>query len=82
MRFFVTTDNILYLHEGIRLLYTTCRYLQDVVLENTCFHVMPPLPAHPLKKIPTAAVELPIIFLMVHSLSCGTLLQIKYVNNC
>ena len=50
VRFFVTTDNILYLHEGIRLLYTTCRYLQDVVLENTCFHVMPPLPAHPLKK--------------------------------
>ena len=50
VRFFVTTDNILYLHEGIHLLYTTCRYLQDVVLENTCFHVMPPLPAHPLKK--------------------------------
>ena len=50
VRFFVTTDNILYLHEGICLLYTTCRYLQDVVLENTCFHVMPPLPAHPLKK--------------------------------
>ena len=28
------------------------------------------------------AVELLIIFLMIHSLSCGTLLQIKDVNNC
>ena len=50
VRFFVTTDNIVYLHEGIRLLYTTCRYLQDVVLENTCFHIMPPPPCPPPKK--------------------------------
>ena len=50
VRFFVTTDNIMYLHEGIRLLYTTCRYLQDVIIENTCFHAMPPPPCPPPKK--------------------------------
>ena len=50
VRFFITTNNIEHLNEGIRLLYTTSRYLQDVLIANTCFHVMPPPPCPPPKK--------------------------------
>ena len=43
------TTNISNIHKGIQLTYTTCRYLQDVLLTNPCFHEMPPAPCPPKK---------------------------------
>ena len=45
--FYQQTTNISNIHKGIRLTYTTCRYLQDVLLANPCFHEMPPPPCPP-----------------------------------
>ena len=42
--FYKQTTYISNIHKGIRLTYTTCRYLQDVLLTNPCFHEMPPPP--------------------------------------
>ena len=46
-RFYKQSTNISNIHKGIRLTYTTCRYLQDVLLANPCFHEMPPPPCPP-----------------------------------
>ena len=48
-RFFVNATDISKLHKAIWLTYTTCRFLQDVVLANPCFHEMPPPPCPPKK---------------------------------
>ena len=52
LRFYKQTTNISSLHKGIRLTYTTCRYLQDLLLAaNPCFHEMsPPPPSRPPQK--------------------------------
>lgn len=50
LRFYRQTTNISSLHKGIRLTYTTCRYLQDLLLANPCFHEMPPPPSRPPQK--------------------------------
>ena len=50
LRFYRQTTNISSLHKGIRLTYTTCRYLQDLLLANPCFHEMPPPPSCPPQK--------------------------------
>ena len=47
LHFYKQTTNILNLHKGIWLTYTTCRYLQDLLLTNPCFHEMPPPPCPP-----------------------------------
>ena len=59
VRFFITTNNIEHLNEGIRLLYTTSRYLQDVLMANTFFpsHASSALPTSQKEKIPTQTVE-------------------------
>ena len=49
LHFYKQTTNISNIHKGIRLTYTTCRYLQDVLLANPCFHEMPPPPCPPKK---------------------------------
>ena len=48
-RFFANATDISKLHKAICLMYTTSRYLQDVVLANPCFHEMPPPPCPPKK---------------------------------
>ena len=50
LRFYRQTTNISSLHKGIQLTYTTCRYLQDLLLANPCFHEMPPPPSRPPQK--------------------------------
>ena len=50
LRFYRQTTNITSLHKGIRLTYTTCRYLQDLLLANPCFHEMRPTPSRPPQK--------------------------------
>ena len=47
--FFANATDISKLHKAIRLMYTTSRFLQDVVLANPCFHEMPPPPCPPKK---------------------------------
>ena len=47
--FFANATDISNLHKAIHLMYTTSRFLQDVVLANTCFHEMPPPPCPPKK---------------------------------
>ena len=49
LHFYKQTTNISNIHKGIRLTYTICRYLQDVLLTNPCFHEMPPPPCPPKK---------------------------------
>ena len=50
LRFYKQSTNISSLNKGIRLTYTTCRYLQDLLLANPCFHEMPPPPSCPPQK--------------------------------